>query len=1136
MIGRNKCVLLAVLALSVFALKLGAQQSVTASGTGGGDFGSGAAPASQAIPIVVTGLAGSVNVSTVSITISVRHAWCGDVNLTLTDPQSNVHPIFTKIGGGTFGDSSDFGVSPAGAHGVYTFNDTAAGNIWTAAAAVGAAVPVPNGSYRTCDAAGTATTMNTVFSVLTAAQANGTWTLTFTDTFPTGDLGNVLGTGCSITITAPNVAPTVTSLNPTSGLTTGGTSVTITGTNFTGATAVTFGAVAATTFTVDTATQITATAPAQAAGTVDVTVTTPGGTSATAGTGDDYTYVTPAPEIDVQDGTATSIASGGTFTVAAPLLGGSTGNTASFSILNTGAANLNITSTTTGTDSNCTSSVTTAPTSPVAAAGNTSFTVTYDVAAGYGNFSFVITIANDDSDEGTYTITVQGTRGLAGTYSINNGGGTPDFTDIGAAFDDLESFGVAGAVILEVYDDGGNYTPTTAYGLGNDTSGTNGATVAGVSSTNTITLRAATGESPVISGSAVNSWNSAVGSISLFDMSFTTIEGLEITGGLNFGLLVDSENAVCDTIQIRRCVIHGITDGAGVFCWNAGGGGLNNFVIENNFVFNCASTSAGVWGPTGTNYLTGIISFRRPGTNFVVQHNSILSNNASFLGGIGSTAGSFDVDTLNFNIIACSSNTRPLMTWPAGDEPVASDYNLFFASSGAIFTAGQANLAAWQVAFTLDANSTEGDPLFINTTVGSEDLHIPFTPTPSPAIDAAVGSTLNIDIDGESRPNGTGRDIGADEALQNAAPTLALASGSSFAAGSDFDLTVNPGAALASASLEASDPTPDPLDITVAFSTGPMGATPPTGITAPASQTGVTTFPAALLWTGSAAASNDAGTYTWTVTLDDGFSTVVYDVNITISNLAPTHAVATGATGTGAIATPYVRQHAVGNAGASNLATVADPNTSQTVSLSGTPTNTATPGTATITWSFALVGGTLQATPSAAPAGVDVGDFDYTVVITDNFSTPATTTFYVRISVIAGTAPAITSTAVTTATVGTLYTYTFTMTGAPAPTISLTTGTLPAWLTLTGNTLSGTPPTGSAGTYGPFTFTATNGVAPDATQSFSIVVSNASSGGGGGGGGDDDSGCSTGENNSLWMLAGVLASFALALRLRRKLA
>ena len=92
--------------------------------------------------------------------------------------------------------------------------------------------------------------------------------------------------------------PAVTALNPTHGPAAGGNTVTITGTDLTGATAVNFGANAATAFTVDNATTITATAPAVPAGsTVDVTVTTPAGTSPTAGTGNDYTYVgvTPAP-------------------------------------------------------------------------------------------------------------------------------------------------------------------------------------------------------------------------------------------------------------------------------------------------------------------------------------------------------------------------------------------------------------------------------------------------------------------------------------------------------------------------------------------------------------------------------------------------------------------------------------------------------------------------------------------------------------------------------------------------------------------------------------------------------------------------------------------------------------------------
>ena len=82
--------------------------------------------------------------------------------------------------------------------------------------------------------------------------------------------------------------PTVTSIVPNTGPTAGGTSVTITGTNFTGATAVTIGGVAATGITVVNATTITATTPAGTAGAQDVVVTTPGGTGTGTGL---FTYM-----------------------------------------------------------------------------------------------------------------------------------------------------------------------------------------------------------------------------------------------------------------------------------------------------------------------------------------------------------------------------------------------------------------------------------------------------------------------------------------------------------------------------------------------------------------------------------------------------------------------------------------------------------------------------------------------------------------------------------------------------------------------------------------------------------------------------------------------------------------------------
>jgi peptidoglycan/xylan/chitin deacetylase (PgdA/CDA1 family) len=90
-------------------------------------------------------------------------------------------------------------------------------------------------------------------------------------------------------LAAASAAPSVTALNYHWGPATGGKSLVITGTDFTGATAVSFGGTAAATFKVDSPTQITATTPAHAMALVQVQVTTPGGSSADTAA-DDYNY------------------------------------------------------------------------------------------------------------------------------------------------------------------------------------------------------------------------------------------------------------------------------------------------------------------------------------------------------------------------------------------------------------------------------------------------------------------------------------------------------------------------------------------------------------------------------------------------------------------------------------------------------------------------------------------------------------------------------------------------------------------------------------------------------------------------------------------------------------------------------
>ena len=129
--------------------------------------------------------------------------------------------------------------------------------------------------------------------------------------------------------------PAVTGVDPATGLSTGGTTVTISGTDLAAATAVDFGAGSSAGFTVNLDGSLTATAPASPAGAgpVDVTVTTPGGTSGPSAA-DVFTYVAPPtvtsvyPAAGPLGGGNEVIVAGSGFTPAATVDFGSTPATA----------------------------------------------------------------------------------------------------------------------------------------------------------------------------------------------------------------------------------------------------------------------------------------------------------------------------------------------------------------------------------------------------------------------------------------------------------------------------------------------------------------------------------------------------------------------------------------------------------------------------------------------------------------------------------------------------------------------------------------------------------------------------------------------------------------------------------------
>ena len=223
-------------------------------------------------------------------------------------------------------------------------------------------------------------------------------------------------------------------------------------------------------------------------------------------------------------------------------------------------------------------------------------------------------------------------------------------------------------------------------------------------------------------------------------------------------------------------------------------------------------------------------------------------------------------------------------------------------------------------------------------------------------------------------------------------------------------------------------------------------------------------------------AAGTAGTYTFTITATDS---VIPDAAHVIRDATPISPDATQSFTLTVNQAPGITSSAgttftAGQAGTFTVTTTGAPTPalSETGALpSGVTFKDNGDGTAT-----------LAGTPSTG------GTYKFTITATNGVSPDATQSFTLTVN----QAPGITSSAGTTFTAGQAGTFTVTTTGAPTPALSET-GALPSGVTFKDNgdgtaTLAGTPSTG--GTY-KFTITATNGVSPDATQSFTLTVNQA---------------------------------------------
>ncbi len=834
-------------------------------------------------------------------------------------------------------------------------------------------------------------------------------------------------------------------------------------------------------------------------------------------------------------------------------------------------------------------------------------------------------------------------QALSGTYTIANGnpGSAYDYGDLGGAFDALELNGVSGPVVLELYDVGGPFTSNGSYQLGGNISTLQ--PVAGLSATNTLTIRAAPNNSPVIQGSGAGNRYSTTffGTLSFDQVNYVTIDGLEITGGAGYGITWLTWNGpLIETVAIRNCRIHGITAGAAiVFYYPATGGGANNVTIENNMCWNC-------YGDGGSSLLfgrvKGVIGSGRSGTNWVVRHNTIIHDSTAtdtgvyFNSGLGTIPwADFSYNVTYFTNAAAAGYYR-LENASAVDIPANANRNVVYLGGSATMcnNTTYGSWAQWQAAGK-DPNGVNADPLLTSVTAPVDLRLLPG----SPAIDLAVGSPVTSDIFGNPRPAGPAPDAGAHEApsgpppdmevelaaapiadggsislgdvplaggafifdilntgagdlyllntppvqltpdvncgpgtvvqaqpaspiasqgsdtftvfvepaglgalsfnisiantdvaknpydftvtaniIPNNAPAVAgLAAGSAFSAGGGltFTLAVGPGATLANAIIELTDPDADPIDVT---DITPVGATP-TGIVAPGLP--APAHPVQLEWTGQAQASNPPQSYSWDVTFADtvnGTPTTI-TVTISINDLPPTHTILDATGGTGGSTDPYTAGFTHSDTGADDLdlATVTDPNTSQILGLGAITPDAGNPAGGS-GFMFSLAGGSVL---NVAPAGTlqtaDMGMHNFEVEVSDGTHTVS---IHVRLEVV-GLAPSITSSPLLSATPGQLYTYMFTATGIPTPTLNA--GTLPAWLTFNPATgeLSGTPPNTASKNNFSITLTAANGVPPDATQTFTIAVGAVP--GGSRSDGDGGGGCAAAAG------PGLVALLALAL-------
>jgi uncharacterized protein YhjY with autotransporter beta-barrel domain len=869
--------------------------------------------------------------------------------------------------------------------------------------------------------------------------------------------------------------PTVTALSPGTGPAAGGTSVALSGTHFTGATAVKFGGASASSFTVNSATSITATSPA-GSGTVDVTVTTTGGTSAT-GSPDQFTYVQPP----IAGAVSTTVAHGSTGN---PVTLNLSGGTAASVAVATPAGH--------GTATASGSNITYTP--DAAYSGSDTFTYTATNIAGTSSPASVTVTVSNAAVSYAPSAPAAGAAGIAYSQSVASAsGGSSPYTYALASGSLPAGLALSTTGML-------SGTPTAAGTFSFTVTATDSSTGTGPFSVTSGTL-SLTVAAPgiVVSPSSLTGATIGVSSSQSISASGGTAPyRYALTGGaLPAGMSLSSGG-----------VVSGVPTAGGTFGFTVTAtdstGGTGPFTGSRAYTLTVSAPAMSIAPASGNLSATAGVAYSQsfvvangtsPYTYALSVNSGTLPTGLSFntatgvLSGTPTTAG-----TVNFTVAGTDSSTG------AGPYTASGTYTLTTSAPTISLAPSTLSAATVGIAYGQSVTASGGTAPYTyavsagalpaGLSLGASTGMLSGTPTAAGTYGFTVRGT---DASGYSATRSYSLTVaGPSVALSPvalAAATVGAAYGQAVTASggtAPYTYAVTSGALPAGLSLSSTGSlsgTPTAggtFSVTISATDSTSGAGPFTGsrtytlsvgnpalAIAPASTAGLSATGGSS-YSQTFTASGGSSPYVYALTVNSGALPTGLSFNAATGVLSgtPTTAGTVNFTVTGTDSSTGAGPYTV--SGTYTLTVSAPAVTMAPATLSNPVIGTAysqtlTAGNGRAPYTFAITGGTLPAGVSLSSTGMlsgtptAGGSFSFTVTATDANGFTASRAYTLSIS---AAAIALNPATLPGATLAAAYSQTLTASGGVAPyTYAVTSGTLPAGLSLNGTTgvLSGTP-------------------------------------------------------------------------------